>query len=284
MKKLIAVIMAAAMLLSMAACGAEKKEANVANPWTDAESLDELNEKFGGRLAKPPVMGVSDEHFSYIDNDSSRIAQYNFSLGGYEYTFRFSDNMKDDISGINTGNGTLFEGIVGEANLSTSEVKASRWFTVDGQYVLMVTDNNKMEASQFSDIAEEITVLTVPEEANGDEISAATYVGSYTDSFSQRAVLDVTYDNGVVTGLVSWGSSASEMETWQMTLEYSGEGILYYSDCTHASHIWNEKGEEKYEALAENEEGYFFVNEDGSLAWSGAPDESCASCVFVLDK
>lgn len=281
MKKVLAIMLAALMIFSMAACGTKKEESGVKNPWVTYESLEQLNEKFGCKLARPGVMGVSDEAYTALETENEIIAQYNFSLGGYDYTLRYSPEFEKDISGLYIGKGTAFEGVSGEATVSSDEFKAARWMTVDGQYVLSVADKGKMDSAAFESAAEEIRSLTIPGlSAAEKQVIYDNLAGEYSDTFSGRAVLDITAIEGGVKALVSWGSSASENDTWEMTLTVGEDELFSYTDGKHIRHTWNEKGEEATEEIAKDQNGYFELNEKGDLLWTGAADEDCKECVF----
>ena len=281
MKKVLAIMLAAAMIFSMAACGNKKEESNVINPWVTYESLEKLNEKFGCKLTHPAVMGVSDEAFSALETENENIAQYKFSLGGFEYSLRFSPEFEKDISGLYIGNNTAFAGVSGDANISSSDFKAARWTTVDGQYCLSVSDKGNMDANSFNNVATEIKNATIPGLSDAEkQVIYDNLAGEYTDSFSGRAVLDLESVQGAVKGLVSWGSSASENDTWNFTLKLGEDGLFYYTDCLHARHTWDDKGNEKVEEIAKDQSGYFELNEKGTMLWTGAAEEDCRECAF----
>lgn len=295
MKKILVLLLALAMIFAFCACGEKKEEtknpeqSGIQNPWKDYESLDALNEDFGGRLAKPELMQVSNESFTGLSTDNEKIAQYVFTYDGFEYTLRYSPDFEKDISGLYQGDKTVFADMNLEANIATDKFKASKWLTVDGQYVLSVSDDNKLDSGVFSSIADDIKSVTTPSDAtdeldrsgNPDEDMIAPYAGSYTDSFSQRASLDLvpTGDGNGYTVLIAWGSGSYETDTWVMSVNYSAEGMLYYNDGVHQRHNWEATGEDKITTIAENQEGYFYIDGE-KICWIGAPEEDCRECVF----
>lgn len=104
--------------------------------------------------------------------------------------------------------------------------------------------------------------------------------GSYCDSYSGRATMDLTSTEGGVQALVSWASSASEHDAWEFTLT-AGEGDTFnYSNGVHMRITTLSEDKDETEVLAENEKGFMRLNGKGDLLWNGAPDEDCRDCVF----
>ena len=184
MKKLLAILLCLAMVLSLVACGqeaapeAEEKEEiedlpaigpGGKNPWVDYNSLDEINSEVGCNLCKPAAMGVSEEHFAVGDMGEYKMAQYNFSVGGYAYTFRCAPSA-DDISGLyyDEVQKAFAESCGAEVETVTvpDTLKAARWMTIDGQYVLSVEDNGEMDEETFDGIVQELYTLTTTDMFN----------------------------------------------------------------------------------------------------------------------
>lgn len=112
------------------------------------------------------------------------------------------------------------------------------------------------------------------------DVDYAPYAGSYQDSFSHRAMMDVTLgeDGNSLSILVHWGSSAMEATQWEMTARLQ-DGLLRYSDCVSSWVFFPSEGEEQVTVLYESGSGYFTPVRD-TLLWDGAQDEDCRSCVF----
>ena len=192
MKKLFPILLCLLMVLSLAACGNKEAaapedtadtevdastledttgadmEAGLANPWVDYDSLEEINAEVGCNLCKPAAMGVNDEHFAVGDMGEYKMAQYDFSIGGYTYTFRCAP-VTEDISGIwdDEVMKAFAEPVGSEVETVTgAEVKAARWMTIDGQYVLSVTDNGEMDEETFAGVAGELYSLTTTDMFN----------------------------------------------------------------------------------------------------------------------
>lgn len=135
----------------------------IVSPITEYSSLEELNDTYKVVLVRPAVMGVTEESFVGINmgEDVPGIAQYSFDLNGLSYNFR-SSSVTTDISGYYVGEGTIFEGIEGESVQCLEGVKAARWFTIDGQYCLCVTDEeNVMDEETFNGIVEGLKTATL---------------------------------------------------------------------------------------------------------------------------
>lgn len=136
--------------------------ANMVNPMTEYNSLEEINSIAGSKLSHPAVMGVSDEKFFIYKGYSQPLAEYRFKLNGLEYNFRCCAVGKTDISGLYVGGKTVFSAEP-EKDFETyfgSEYKSARWFTLDGQYILTVTDNNTMDEETFLSICNELKART----------------------------------------------------------------------------------------------------------------------------
>ena len=176
MKKWITMLLVLTLMLTLAACGkttpttdepldpAEVDDVIVGpggvNPWVEYNSLEEVNEKVGGNLTRPGVMGVEDKYFAVMND--GEMGEYRFTLGGMDYTFRFAPATTEDISGVWTESGTVFDhDYPGDTEFAaTDTMKLARWLNIDGQYVLMVEDNGKMENDTFNSIVNELVTMT----------------------------------------------------------------------------------------------------------------------------
>lgn len=267
-----------------------------ANPMVQYDSLEELNDTYYAFLVKPPVMGVTNEAFYGIEGDLEYpIAQYTFDLNGIDYMFRYSGDIRSDISGIYHGDGMLFDNAeandAGEEIVFTDELKAARWITVDGQYVLAAYDNGVYDAETFGMIVSELHGLTVAiydmsdetldnDETEGD--AEADYysaiAGQYQDSYGKRASAVVEDCGSYANITVNWASSADENTKWTMNLYYE-DGVYSYTDGIKMNVVGDE-GTVVYEDAVG-----FFELVDGVLCWTGAPEEDCVNCTFEkMDK
>ena len=184
MKKLLAILLCLVMVLSLVACGKEPavepeeqgsdaEEVIVGpggeNPWVEYESLEEINNEVGCNLCKPAAMGVSEEHFTVGNMGEYKMAQYNFSVGGYAYTFRCAPDTKD-ISGLwyDEVQKAFAEPCGAEVETVTvpETLKVARWMTIDGQYVLSVLDNGELDEETFAGIVDELSQITMTDMFN----------------------------------------------------------------------------------------------------------------------
>lgn len=112
------------------------------------------------------------------------------------------------------------------------------------------------------------------------DVDYAPYAGSYQDSFSHRAMMDVTLgeDGNSLSILVHWGSSAMEATQWEMTARLEGDKLTY-NDCYSYDLLFLDEGGPETTVRYENGSGYFTVA-SGKLLWEGAVDEDCRSCAF----
>ena len=310
MKKMLFLTLILALMLSLAACGSAPEPApapaddpaptvppetseeapfipGLPNPMVSCETLDEINEAVGCRLCTPAVAGVSDKAYFVITTPDGEMAETQFTVAGLKYNFRCAAVADHDISGLYIGeNGTAFEGTAISDELQYAEdgsFKAARWFTMDGQYVLSVTDEGQMDKDTFLAIAEELRARTQPGMSEGEY--AAYYAdleGSYADTVSQRAMAEVTANGGEgVTIVVKWGSSASETDQWKMEARLTEDGLLSYPGEERSVFVTEADGTvNQMMADAAMVPGWFAVSEDGHLEWTGANDEQCKTCVF----
>lgn len=167
MKKSIVLLIVCLLALALCACSAPAEEAaeeaaeetaGLANPVTEYGSLSEINEIAQGKLARPATMGVTDESYKIIDAGDYQIAEYDFSVNGTPYTYRFANGITEDISGIYAEGGALFADEASDSDQikEFEGGKAVRHFTLDGQYVLTVMDDGALSADDFQAIADEL--------------------------------------------------------------------------------------------------------------------------------
>ena len=288
MKKIIALLLSLLVLVfALCSCGSEADEnttapdntetaeteeiAGLANPVVEYESLDEVNNIAGTYLVHPGVMGVTEESFSVI---SGTLAQYKFNLNGYDYTFRGSKNLDEEISGIYGADGALFDGETADYSVKgTDEYKAIRFLAGDAQYVISVDDNGEMDDSQFDSIATELraTIITT---ASDEEYTSL--VGSYQDSYSQRATAEISLDDVNKLKIeISWADSAEKTEEWTVLATKEGNKLVYDADS-----IWhNITYTENFETVDDTAAGYFEITDDG-ICWTGSGNEATSNCVF----
>ena len=229
------------LTLSLAACGnsiasnqgetSTTEQANTAqmeNPMTDLSSLEELSDQADCAMIRPDGVELSDESYHMIDGDTP-IAEYSFTVNGSECFLRFSKaGAETDISGIYGDNGSLFEG-QGEdpVYVENDDVKAERWFTVDGQYVFAVMDAGSWEWDAFSAIESQFTQM---EPKNWDsQVPYEDYqklVGEYSNEAGDAfGALSIRKDHMVVTVLMS--EEDGNRLYWEMDAVLDGDQLVY---------------------------------------------------------
>ena len=303
MKKVLAILAAAALLLSFAACAAKPADPTPAdpapaadptpasdptpaiglpNPITEYGSLEEINELLILKLAHPPVMGVTDESYKIIDAGETQIAEYDFKVAGVEYCFRGSPSYDADISGYYTAEGPAFSGMPTEETefVEDGDAKLARWATIDGQYTLL-----SLNASDaFEDVVKELRGLTAPW-MNDTELAYyyECLEGEYQDEYSQRAHMEAeALGADGVRLTVHWAGSVSEDYEWVMTCRLGADGLLSYDDCVKTLYKTDQSGNTTSEVESEGGKGFFTPTEDGKLLWDGAEEEYCRECIFFI--
>ena len=295
MKKLMMFVLLAALVFSLAACGSSPAESvpaeapeisGLPNPMVSYDSPEEINEIVGSRLCTPGVMGVTDQAYFVIETADGKMAEEQFTVAGLKYSFRCAPVSDHDISGLwISENSTAFESMKISDELQYAEdasFKAARWFTIDGQYVLSVMDEGKMDKDTFLAIAEELRSGTQPGMSE-NELTAyyADLAGQYADTVSQRASAEVTANGSEgITIVVSWGNSAFETEQWKMEARLTEDGLISYPGEEHSVFTTDANGNTtQIIEDADPVPGWFeFV--DGQLLWTGANEEQCRICVF----
>ncbi len=107
-----------------------------------------------------------------------------------------------------------------------------------------------------------------------------TLIGSYQDSFSQRASLDVAASGkDALQFTVFWANSAICYTEWKMTVRYDENGMLAYEDGVKKTIAFDKSGKASEAIDAENQKGCFMI-ENGAICWIGAPEENCIDCRF----
>ena len=163
-------IVAAILLCCFLLCGCAQPEPStqLANPMQEKTTLEEINAAAGTDIQRPLAFELSNEQY-FLINTEIPVADYRFSIGGNNYTFRASKSV-EDISGVYGDVGSL-----------------THWFIDDVQYSLFCENSDDFRLRQiaaeqapvFYPVVEEIgdgvmTVLTnedTPERASADRIT-----------------------------------------------------------------------------------------------------------------
>lgn len=239
--------------------------AKLPNPITEYASLDEINEAVGGHLCHPPVMGVMDETFSVIQSSESSIAQYCFSVGGTRYTYRFSPDTAEDISGIYADNGLLFSGDLGETEAfrSFKDGFGARFCNEDGQYVLTGQRDGGIEEDAFRAVSRELFSLAGPQLPNFD-----AFLGSWHDNIAGRGNMTVTQSDDHLVFDVRWSDSASTYYVWTFTGTPDANGVLTYDGGFYGKAEFSDDGKETKTILDEDASGTIEIAADGTMLWT----------------
>lgn len=252
----------------------------VANPITSVSSLEELNKILGSKMASPPVMGITDESFSTIEAKDFLIGEYDFSVNGRACIEKFVCNSTEDISGFYIDGEQALDGIEEGTNVKLEDGMLTRWFTLEGQYVLYVSGND-FDEDWFNGIKDEIKDLTASSYTE-NEISAfySKIAGNYMDSTSQRAAATVEAKEDCVSITITWSDSATITNIWTMNAKLYEDGLLSYSDCEHSTEDYSNEDAPVRTVVYSDGEGFFTPTDDGLLLWNGAQDENCTNCSF----
>jgi len=165
MKKAVIILFTCLLLTG---CAQPEPSTQLANPMQEKSSLEEINAAAGTAIQRPLAFELSNEQY-FLINTESPVADYRFSIGGNNYTFRASKSV-EDISGVYGDVGSL-----------------THWFIDDVQYSLFCENSDDFQLRQiaaeqapvFYPVVEEIgdgvmTVLTnedTPERASADRIT-----------------------------------------------------------------------------------------------------------------
>ena len=261
MKKILAIILALALAAGLAACGLSKTEEETTEAVSASEEETTEVPYGGARLLiinnQPCVISAKDGF------DNAGVTEL-YCDTAETYSFTASDE-----------------------NTSWKVFVLDKKFE-DGARYLAQAEQPALEGSGTLEIAadkyiyilcsESAFTADAPSEATLSINYASSLSGSYQDSYSQRASAEVTDNGDMVEITVSWAGSAFERYVWDMTCAREGDKLTY-KDCRKTLCTAADSGEEKAEVIFENGEGFFTIK-DGKLAWDGASEEDCVSCVF----
>ena len=110
--------------------------------------------------------------------------------------------------------------------------------------------------------------------------------GEYQDEVSQRATATLTadMDSDNVQITIKWAEDSEDTEEWEMTATMKDDKLVY-DDCICTDIEYDENGDVTNEETEyTNGSGYFEFGDDGQLLWTGAKDDDCRSCSFVLNQ
>lgn len=274
MKKIICLVLALLMMISLASCAkkeeVQKEEENIgiANPIKEYDSLDKINEITKCHIVIPASFGVSDAVYSTINDEA---AQVTFTYMNHKWTIRGSHDTNNNLSGIQDINENFTPGE--DFGVYLNDYYVDIMFTEGQQYSIVMETPEINDEEMFSDTTFEIRkVIKNACDPNG-------IAGSYMDSTSQRATMEISKYDDQYEITVDWANDASSYKEWVMaaTLE---DGLLKYEGEDIYNWVTDANGDmEMTDYTTSNNVGKFEVK-DGKLYWTGAAEESCRTCVF----
>lgn len=282
MKKLLSVLFVLLLGLSVCSCSAnapqEEKQTEeptdepsigMPNPIKQYDSIDDINGKTGVHMIIPSSIPATDIVYSTINDET---AQIDFILDNHDWTIRGSKIIDQDISGIHNENNQFNSGE--DFGLYLNDYYLDRFFVENFQYTIVLnTGGQNYDEQIFSEYVFEM------EKALKNASDPNQIAGSYADSVSQRATMEITKYEDLYDITVIWADSASKETQWYLSasfkdgkLSYGGEQILIYE--------FDENGNSNFiDSKESNYAGYFEVK-DGKIYWTGAEQEQCKECIF----
>lgn len=141
------------------------------------------------------------------------------------------------------------------------------------------TNSQSAESASVND--ESVDTETVEEDATGNEVGgsdetqpehmdSAAITGSYADRISQRATMDIVYNDAeeYYEVVIRWGSSATETTQWTMTAYDGGNtNELTYEDCSCDNLIYGDDDSFESKNIFQGGKGKLTVNEDMTISW-----------------
>lgn len=272
MKKLLTIFLSLLICLSLSGCKEE-----IPNPMKQCESLDEINKLASVHLVSPGVVGVSDEEFYILDNNT---AEYLYKVNGYLYYMRGTKSTNIDMSGIFENGAGLFEKQL-EEKIAFGEAtgyKVYRFILGDKQYIFGVKDEGKLDKStfeiQFLETYNQVMFDSTIEEIKG-------LIGDYYDETSQRATLNFSLvDVNEVVLDIKWPSSADQNDEWIARCTYDGYKFIYNKDnIVHYRRTQTSDGEIVDEITEDCVDGYFEIK-NKAIYWNGSNNAQTSNCIF----
>lgn len=273
MKKVITLVLALTMAVSLMACGNKENPTGMPNPTKEVASLEKLRETANCALIKPEGVEVADEAFFMIESDP-QIAEYQFTVDGKKCSLRFATaDAKTDISGVYGDEGTIYASYDSEGTvvIQNDDLQSQRWFTVDGQYVFTVFDGGEWEWTQFDGLVSQFANME-PKNWNS-AVPFADYlalVGYYADDAMNIAAISIK-DDHVAINVAAYLADGTRM-FWDMDAVLDG-GKLTYEKETVSQGVYDEDGGMSSTDLPDGGAGYVEIKDDGSLDFAGAYSE-----------
>lgn len=266
MKKLLNILLVILICLSASACDYFEEE----SPMIKYSSLQEINKNAGVNICKPTDLEISDEKYLMVDNNT---ATYQFISNGYIYYIRGCKDLVNDMSGIFINNKPAFAGVTDKVAFAEAEgYKVYRFILGNKQYVFGVNDEGKMIMDDFSIQFTNYRNQMISENTMQE---VKKLIGSYQDSYSQRASAEVILGDDInqVVVNIKWSNSSTETEEFICVCKFD-MGKLMYDEITHQLN----NGETITE-LNDYASGYFSIK-DNKLYWDGSGNTQTSNCIF----
>lgn len=151
-------------------------------------------------------------------------------------------------------------------------------------YLYLNCDNGDYYETTFKKL--ETSMVTpesteAPQETLGTMDNKGLFIGRWQDTWSKRATMEITMDDGKLHLYVQWANSAADGVIWNFV---SDEGfdpeygtIGYYG----SRYEWNEQHPmENPEQKSSDEHGVFKLEANGCLRWYDNSDYSNCNCIF----
>lgn len=191
MKKIIAILLAASMLLAFTGCGKkeEQPEAGMPNPMTEI-SAEEM--EFYVNVPE----GAEDVKYFVIEDGDDKMYQVDYTLDGKDYCYRIqgtSDVASYDMSGIYADKWETEDASVMDRDavvMTSSEGSVIYWLDVAPGINYTLSSSQKLTAAELTEAAEALFVPMQGEAAADEELPAFTE-GHYEDG--EYNTVDVEY-------------------------------------------------------------------------------------------
>lgn len=273
MRKFVTMIMASLMAVSLVACGGSGKEDGMKSPLKEVTSLEDLSEAGDFAIIKPTTVEVTDEVFQMIEGEPE-IAEYMFKADGVPAFVRFAKADKEvDISGLHGEDGeTLFQNSEAEEHyIENDDIKADRFFNLDGQYVVEVEDKGQWDWDKFEAFCKEFKSVQ-PKSWTSDVPYAELFEisGYYSDEKNEHmAAVNITGDHLTITTatIVEEGNL-----NWEVEAVKDGDKLVYEKESSKISVYDEESGEMTESDPQEAGAGYITIV-NGDLDFSNVNTE-----------
>lgn len=290
MKKLLTLLFAVLMVLSLAACGSKKEEPKQEAPQESGTAVATEDQAL--------LMSLCGE---YTDSQTGKsrmlITEANAGATGVEVTIEQSVTanqidewiMHCELSADKTK--LEYASCLKRTSTVAEDGKQSDPTNVytDGTGYLTIDKGNLIWHSNVKDeVTDIVFVKNAKEDAGAGDISEdqlKDLVGDYQDPKSQRASLNIARGEGKsLIFTVTWSTSADETTEWKMTGTYDPK--TYHFDYANGvkTTIKTVDGKETKTEVYNNGTGYFSI-EGGAMTWhTNMPNDYDGNEDIIFDK